>query len=108
LDSSILDRPSRFDRKYYFELPGETERLAYVRKWNQELQAEMRVTAAGAAALVQRTGGFSFAYLKELFVAAMVQWLSSGGSGRMDDIILSQANLLRGQMNSKQESVSNP
>src|SRR5690349_12665 len=27
LDSSILDRPSRFDRKYYFQLPAEAELL---------------------------------------------------------------------------------
>jgi ATP-dependent 26S proteasome regulatory subunit len=108
LDSSILDRPSRFDRKYTFELPGENERLAYVRKWNEELQAEMRVTAAGAAAVVSRTAGFSFAYLKELFVAAMVQWLSSGANRRMDDVLISQTELLRSQMNTKKESVSNP
>jgi SpoVK/Ycf46/Vps4 family AAA+-type ATPase len=29
LDPAILDRPSRFDRKYYFELPAEAERRAY-------------------------------------------------------------------------------
>jgi SpoVK/Ycf46/Vps4 family AAA+-type ATPase len=78
LDPSILDRPSRFDRKYYFQLPAESERLAYIDRWNQELQAEMRVTEAGAADVVNATEGFSFAYLKELFVASMVQWVSSG------------------------------
>ena len=99
LDSSILDRPSRFDRKYYFDLPRESERLAYVAKWNQELQAEMRVTERGATAVVKGTEGFSFAYLKELFVTAMVQWMTSGGFESMDRVILSQTSLLRSQMN---------
>jgi AAA+ superfamily predicted ATPase len=108
LDSSILDRPSRFDRKYYFELPSANERFAYVAKWNQELQTEMRVTEAAMVAVVKRTEGFSFAYLKELFVAAMVQWISTGGTGRMDEVVLSQTQLLRSQMKSKSQSANNP
>ena len=108
LDSSILDRPSRFDRKYYFELPSANERFAYVAKWNQELQTEMRVTEAGMVPVMKRTEGFSFAYLKELFVAAMVQWISSGGTGRMDEVVLSQTRLLRSQMKSKSQSANNP
>jgi SpoVK/Ycf46/Vps4 family AAA+-type ATPase len=98
LDASILDRPSRFDRKYYFQLPEETERLAYIARWNQDLQPELRVSESGAAATVRETEGFSFAYLKELFVSAMVQWMSAGGSGSMDEVILAQAALLREQM----------
>jgi AAA+ superfamily predicted ATPase len=103
LDPSILERPSRFDRKYYFQLPAETERLAYIAKWNEELQPELRVSDAGAAAVVGATEGFSFAYLKELFVTSMVQWISSGGSGSMDDVILAQTELLRRQMKSKKK-----
>ena len=102
LDSSILDRPSRFDRKYYFQLPTEAERLAYIAKWNENLQPELRVTRSGAAAVVRETRDFSFAYLKELFVASTIQWMSAGGAGSMDEVILAQAALLRGQMNLKQ------
>jgi DNA replication protein DnaC len=101
LDSSILDRPSRFDRKYYFQLPAETERLAYIAKWNEQLEPELRVSSAGAAGVVRQTEGFSFAYLKELFVASMVQWMSSGCNQSMDHVILGQAELLRGQMKSE-------
>ncbi|HEX6716216.1 MAG TPA: ATP-binding protein [Pyrinomonadaceae bacterium] len=100
LDSSILDRPSRFDRKYYFQLPAEPQRHAYVERWNETVQPEMRVSDRGTAALVGATEGFSFAYLKELFVASMVQWVSLGGTGSMDDVILPQADLLRAQMKS--------
>ena len=104
LDSSILDRPSRFDRKYYFNLPGETERLAYIARWNEELQPELRVTERGAAAVVRKTENFSFAYMKELFVASMVQWMSAGGQGSMDEVIRAQAKLLRSQMSAKKSS----
>lgn len=103
LDSSILDRPSRFDRKYYFQLPAEAERLAYIAKWNEELQPELRVTQSSAEAVIRQTENFSFAYLKELFVASMAQWMSAGGAGSMDEVILAQVSLLRGQMNSKQK-----
>ena len=102
LDPSILERPSRFDRKYYFQLPAKAERLAYIEKWNEELQPELRVTQSGAAAVVRETENFSFAYLKELFVASMAQWMSAEGSGSMDEVILAQTALLRSQMNLKQ------
>ena len=97
LDASILDRPSRFDRKYYFQLPAEAERLAYIAKWNEQLQPELRVTHAGAAGVVRKTDGFSFAYLKELCVTSMVQWMSGGRAQPMDEVIVSQAELLRAQ-----------
>lgn len=98
LDSSILDRPSRFDRKYYFELPAESERLAYIDKWNQKVQPQVRVTETVAANLVRESENFSFAYLKELFVASMVQWVSAGASGSMDEVITAQMELLRTQV----------
>jgi DNA replication protein DnaC len=101
LDSSILDRPSRFDRKYYFQLPADAERRAYVARWNCELQHELRITEDGAARLVSRTQDFSFAYLKELLVASMVQWMSLGGSRSMDEVILAQTDLLRSQMSNE-------
>ena len=104
LDTAILERPSRFDRKYYFNLPAETERLAYLEKWNEGLQPEMRMTGAGAAAVVVATEGFSFAYLKELLVSSMVKWISCCvGVVSMDGVVLEQAELLRSQMNTKTE-----
>jgi ATP-dependent 26S proteasome regulatory subunit len=35
LDPAILDRPSRFDRKYPFDLPEQPERHAYIVMWNK-------------------------------------------------------------------------
>jgi SpoVK/Ycf46/Vps4 family AAA+-type ATPase len=102
LDTAILDRPSRFDRKFSFDLPADVERLAYVRKWNGELQPELRVSDKATALIVKRMEGFSFAYLKELFVSAMAQWMSTSGATSMDDVILAQVTSLRAQMNGKQ------
>jgi AAA+ superfamily predicted ATPase len=98
LDSSILDRPSRFDRKYYFQLPADVERRAYVASWNCELQREMHITEKASARLVSETQDFSFAYLKELLVSSMVQWVSLGGSQSMDEVIVAQTDLLRKQI----------
>ena len=103
LDTSILDRPSRFDRKYYFDLPAETERCAYIQHWNRELQPEIRVSERATPLVVKETAGFSFAYLKELFVASMAQWMSSSGETAMDDVILAQVKSLRAQMNTGQK-----
>ena len=104
LDTAILDRPSRFDRKYYFELPAKTERRAYFDKWNQDLQPEMRISEVVTASAVDMTEDFSFAYLKELVVASMLQWISANERCPMDDVILRQAKLLRDQMNTKQQN----
>ncbi len=98
LDPSILDRPSRFDRKYQFDLPGPAERLAYINKWNSELERELLLSEHSQATLVEQTEGFSFAYLKELFVSATVQWVSEGGRRSVYDVMLSQTSELRQQM----------
>lgn len=98
LDSAILDRPSRFDRKYHFQLPKEAERYAYIDRWNNELQPELRLSQNCVTTVVATTKGFSFAYLKELFVASTVQWMSEGRSRSMDETVLLQAGMLREQI----------
>jgi len=97
LDPALMDRPSRFDRKYHFNLPAAAERTAYIANWNKELQVELRLSEGGAAALARQTEGFSFAYLKELFLSSMMQWMGSGGVS-MDQVIRGQATQLRAQM----------
>lgn len=98
LDPSILDRPSRFDRKFYFELPGAEERLRYASRWNDALQTEMRLGEQVLAELVALTGGFSFAYIKELFVSAMMQWINSPTRRDMGSVMLERTARLREQM----------
>lgn len=106
LDPAILERPSRFDRKYYFQLPAAAERRAYIENWNEGLQADMRMSKSVAAGLVDKTKDFSFAYLKELVVASMMQWISSSEPRSMDKILLVQADALRGQMTANNEKAS--
>jgi ATPase family associated with various cellular activities (AAA) len=98
LDASILDRPSRFDRKYHFDLPGPAERLAYVRLWSGSLREALHPSDAGLDAVVGQTEGFSFAYLKELFLSAMMRWIAAPGDAAMDAILLEQCESLRHQM----------
>ena len=63
------------------------------------MQPELRVSPAGAQLIVSETKGFSFAYLKELFVASMAQWMSTQGGTSMNDVLVAQARSLRAQMN---------
>jgi len=105
LDAAILERPSRFDRKYHFNLPGEAERFAYIAAWNKELEAELRLSANAAEEIVRATNDFSFAYMKELFLSSMVQWMANGRTVSMDEVINQQAALLRGQIKSAQVPV---
>lgn len=76
IDPAILDRPSRFDRKYHFGLPAARERDAYFRLWQQRLVQETAWPEKSIAALVERTQGYSFAYLKELVVSSLLRWMS--------------------------------
>ncbi len=98
LDVSILDRPSRFDRKYHFDLPAAEERLSYVRLWSKSLGDALRPTEAGLALVVASSDGFSFAYLKELFLSSMMRWISNPAETSMDAILAEQVDSLRVQM----------
>ena len=98
LDPAILDRPSRFDRKYPFDLPELPERLAYITMWNESLRPALRLTEDGATKLATATEGFSFAYLKELFLSSMMRWINTPQQGDMEQAMLEQESLLREQM----------
>ena len=98
LDPAILERPSRFDRKYTFALPAPAERAAYLGHWNTALEPELRLSAAGLAEIVALTEGFSFAYLKELLVSSMMRWIANPQAGQMDTAMRTQALLLREQI----------
>ena len=115
LDPAILDRPSRFDRRYPFHLPGPAEREAYTTMWNGTLQPELRLTETGIGSVVVHTDGFSYAYLKELFLSSMMRWINASpdgvddaraiGPGKMDTVMLEQARVLREQMGSMEEEM---
>jgi AAA+ superfamily predicted ATPase len=108
LDPAILDRPSRFDRKYYFQLPTPAERAAYVAFWNDQLNCELRFSAATAEQVVQATDGFSFAYLKELFLSSMMHWTSTNQQVLMDEILREQSLQLRSQIRNETSAEAEP
>jgi transitional endoplasmic reticulum ATPase len=74
LDPAISKRPSRFDRKYHFKIPGEEERKAYVEYWRKKLLKNETVEFPEelCGVIAKLSEGFSFAYLKELFVMALL------------------------------------
>ena len=74
LDPAISKRPSRFDRKYHFKIPGEEERKLYTEYWRQKLLKNETVEFPEelCGVIAQLSEGFSFAYLKELFVMALL------------------------------------
>lgn len=86
LDPAISKRPSRFDRKYHFHLPGEQERNAYCHFWKRKLADNDMVDFQDelCALIAKMTEGFSFAYLKELFVWALLT-VARGGSVEEDE-----------------------
>ncbi len=100
LDSAILERPSRFDRKYHFALPGPAERTLYLQKWNDRLDPEMRIDERALATVVELTDDFSFAYLKELYLSSMTRWIADRMAGGMVGVLTTQVALLRAQMKS--------
>lgn len=100
LDPALVNRPSRFDRKYHFDLPEPAERLAYIQAWNDTVEAALRLPDEALPTVAEATEGFSFAYLKELFLSAMMRWISNPARADMQTVVAEQSQLLREQMHS--------
>jgi hypothetical protein len=101
LDPAILSRPSRFDRKYHFELPRMSERLAYAAMWNARFEGPMHLGDEEVAGIAAAADGFSFAYIKELFVSSMMAWMVDREPGTMPRIMREQLSVLREHMSSE-------
>jgi transitional endoplasmic reticulum ATPase len=85
LDDGISKRPSRFDRKYEFGLPGKELRKKYCEFWQNklgkkssdaEVNGEDGVEIDFPDVLLDKiagiTDGFSFAYMQEAFVSTLL------------------------------------
>ena len=74
LDPGLSSRPSRFDRKYLFPLPSEEERVLYCNYWREKLKNKptIKFPEKICPAIAGITQDFSFAYLKEAFVATLL------------------------------------
>ncbi|KXX76202.1 putative ATPase YjoB [Madurella mycetomatis] len=74
LDPGISKRPSRFDRKYYFPDPDFKQRVAYCHFWQHKLADNKDIAFPDklCKAIAGITDGFSFAYIQEAFIAALL------------------------------------
>lgn len=103
LDPAILDRPSRFDRKFTFALPDEPMRRRYLAHQNAGLDEALRLSEAGLELAASRTEGFSYAYLKELLLSSMMAWIREDGARAMDEVLPELVDALAGQMRTEAE-----
>ena len=101
LDPSILQRPSRFDRKYHFGLPAVAERQRYLAYWNERAEVPLRMDPADVEEIASGSDGFSFAYLRELVISSRMQWIHEQSS--MAGVMQGQLSLLRQQMSTSDE-----
>ncbi|KAF8456582.1 P-loop containing nucleoside triphosphate hydrolase protein [Terfezia claveryi] len=109
LDPGIVSRPSRFDRKYEFSLPGAGEggRPTYVEYWRKKLENRpgIQFPESLVAKIVDTTEHFSFAYMKEAFVSTLLLIAARQEHGNPKDrgdlfekVILQQLKILRKQI----------
>lgn len=109
VDEALLKRPSRFDRVFHIGLPGEDERRRFCLRLLSRPELLRRVGGESgaqrlAADVAKRTGGFTPAYLQEVFVGAALEMAHGGvgGADRTDhesvslgEIVLRRAEALR-------------
>jgi hypothetical protein len=105
LDPAILERPSRFDRKYHFDLPAHAQRRAYAVLWNAMLAQKLALEDRIIDEIAEKTEGFSYAYIKELYLSSMMRWASNGGGEPFGELLLGQIDALRAQMSSMDAEV---
>jgi transitional endoplasmic reticulum ATPase len=123
LDPGIAKRPSRFDRKYLFDLPTKDERIQYCEYWRHKLRNNKKVEfpPAMSARVADITGDFSFAYMKEAFVAALLVIVARTDEKRRfrhreDDLtdnilwkeLKKQVEALRKEMDNESENIASP
>jgi SpoVK/Ycf46/Vps4 family AAA+-type ATPase len=100
LDPALTQRPSRFDRKIYFELPEESVRLEYLKRRNQLRPECARASDEELQLVAVETHGFTFAYLKELELSATMLFSRSIGVKSYFQCLSEMVTPLRKQMKS--------
>jgi transitional endoplasmic reticulum ATPase len=116
LDPGIAKRPSRFDRKYFFPNPDEPQRVQYAQFWQKKLESNKDIEFPDVLCekIAAITDKFSFAYMQEAFVAALLAIAVRGGKdvvarGGGDDVdklelwveIQKQVKILKDEMEEK-------
>lgn len=72
LDPALVNRPSRFDRKFELQLPSEDLRREFLRKFVDKWPKSRRPNSKQIAKLARKSEGFAFVHLKEMCVDALV------------------------------------
>ena len=74
LDPGLSKRPNRFDRKYHFPLPSADDRALYVDYWRSKMAKNSSVyfPKSLSTRIAGLTQGFTFAYMQEAFVTALL------------------------------------
>lgn len=85
LHAGLSKRPSRFDRKYGFNNPSMDERTKYCEYWRQTLLDKPAATTPDDLPqhIASMTDGFSFAYLKEAYVASLLTLVRQSEDGEL-------------------------
>lgn len=112
IDQALLKRPSRFDRVFHLGLPGLPERQEFCRRVLARLALQGRLSPAVApdslaGRVAAGSGGFTPAYLKEVFVSAALRQAQGGATildGEFAAAALAQVDELRNYL----RAVRNP
>lgn len=102
IDSAIIDRPSRFDRKYHFKLPTREGRLNYLQAWQSKLEQETSWQRDEVEGIADACDGFSFAYLKELIISSTMKWMQFPEAS-FAAVMETQARMLGSQMKTESD-----
>jgi hypothetical protein len=84
IDRALLDRPSRFDKKWVFPHPDTTYRVAYLTRRLCDVLAVTGLDAnlqEAVQELAAKTNHYSYAMLQELVVSAGFVYFANGQSG---------------------------
>ncbi len=93
IDPALRDRPSRFDRVYNISFPDESCRARMLRKYfNNSFSRALLIE------VVERTNGFSMAYLKELFIYSTILSMDRNEDEISEAIVFHAIEMLREQM----------
>ncbi|KAH7057414.1 P-loop containing nucleoside triphosphate hydrolase protein [Macrophomina phaseolina] len=112
LDPGLSKRPSRFDRKYNFKRPSLEARIRYCDWWRNKFadNPDLKVEPAVSKRVAELTDGFSFAYLKEAWVASLLSLLYSSvstgaqeASGKLPETLEKQIEILKAEMGDAEE-----
>ncbi|KAF9515232.1 hypothetical protein BS47DRAFT_1448999 [Hydnum rufescens UP504] len=100
LDPGVSNRPSRFDRKFFFDNPSLSERISYCKYWQKKLRHNKSIDFPKALIehIAKLTADFSFAYLKEAFVSTLITIAGSADKRSFAEIIEAQVNSLRKEL----------